>query len=275
MLEHRVTDWDAAYANGPNIPGGERWPDAWVAPAAAYRDELAKLGRLELDIPYGGDARQRFDLFTPSRPPQGLVVYVHGGYWKAFDKSTWSHMARGAVESGFAVAVPSYRLCPAARISEITRDIASAIETAAARIDGRIRLAGHSAGGHLVTRMLCADAPLSGKAQRRIANTVSISGLHDLRPLMRTAMNEVLKLDASEAAAESPALLLPAEHVRLTCWVGGAERSEFLRQSRLLTNIWIGCGASTSIVIEPDRHHFNIIDGLSDPHHALTRALLS
>ena len=33
MYHHKITDWDNAYTNGANIPGGERWPDAWAAPA--------------------------------------------------------------------------------------------------------------------------------------------------------------------------------------------------------------------------------------------------
>src|SRR3546814_5563195 len=50
--------------------------------------------------------------------PAGLAVFVHGGYWMAFDKSSWSHLAAGAVARGWAVALPSYTLCPEARISD-------------------------------------------------------------------------------------------------------------------------------------------------------------
>ncbi len=75
--------------------------------------------------------------------------------------------------------------------------------------------------------------------------------------------------------AESPALLEPMPGARLTCWVGGAERSEFIRQNALLANVWTGLGASTATVVEPDRHHFSIVDGLADPDHPLTQALLA
>jgi hypothetical protein len=136
-------------------------------------------------------------------------------------------------------------------------------------------LTGHSAGGHLASRMICADAPLPGPMQNRIRNVVSISGLHDLRPLMKARMNETLRLDEAEAVAESPALLRPMENARLTCWVGGGERGEFLRQNALLANIWTGLGAATACVVEPDRHHYSVIDGLADAGHALTRTLLS
>ena len=42
----------------------------------------------------------------------------------------------------------------------------------------------------------------------------------------------------------------------------------------LLANVWTGLGAATAIVEEADRHHFNVIDGLMQPDHPLTRALV-
>ncbi|MFN3550127.1 MAG: alpha/beta hydrolase [Mesorhizobium sp.] len=275
MIHRRITDWDDAYANGPNIPGGDRWPAAWVEPARVYREKMAADGRARLGIAYGAGERNAYDLFLPAIEPSGLVVFVHGGYWMRFDRSFWSHLANGCVESGFAVAMPSYTLCPQVRIGDITAEVARAIEHAAGMIAGPLFLTGHSAGGHLASRMVCKGSPLSEAVRSRIRNVVSISGVHDLRPLMRLAMNETLRLDQREAAAESPALLEPAEGTRICCWVGAGERAEFIRQNALLANVWTGLGAGTSCVEEPDRHHFNVIDGLADPSHALTRTLLT
>jgi arylformamidase len=275
MIFHQVSDWTDAYANAPNIPGGDRWPAAWVQPAQAYRDALQGDGRADLDIRYGEGARNRLDLFRPEGRPKGLLVFVHGGFWKALDKSFWSHLARGPVESGYAVAMPSYTLCPEVRIAEITREIGTAIARAAAMVEGPLFLAGHSAGGHLVTRMISATSPLPDDVRSRIRHTVSISGLHDLRPLIKAAMNTELRIDEAEALAESPALLVPMPNTRLTCWVGSAERPEFVRQNALLANIWIGLGATTCVIEEPGRHHFNVIDGLADPDHQLSRSVLS
>jgi len=218
--------------------------------------------------------RNRLDLFLPSAAPKGLVVFIHGGYWMESDKSSWSHLAGGAVGRGFAVAMPSYTLCPEIRISGIVGEAAAAIEKAAAMIDGPLMLTGHSAGGHLASRMVTTASPLASDVARRIRQVVSISGLHDLRPLMFTALNEILNIDEREASTESPALLRPMQGARITCWVGGGERSEFLRQSALLANIWTGLGAATDSVVEPDRHHFNVVDGLADPNHALTCRLV-
>ncbi len=274
-MRHGITDWDDAYANGPNIPKGDRWPAAWVEPARLYREALAAEGRAKLGIAYGDKPRNRFDFFLPAGKPAGLVVYVHGGFWIALDNSYWSHFAHGALECGYAVALPAYTLAPENRIAEITLEIGQAITAAADLVEGPIRLAGHSVGGHLVTRMITTTSPLAEPVRDRIVNTVSISGVHDLRPIMKTKMNEKQRIDPEEAQRESPALLEPLPNTRLTCWVGGNERSEFLRQNALLANIWKGLGAETEAVEEPDRNHFTVLDGLSDPHHPLTRALLS
>jgi hypothetical protein len=66
----------------------------------------------------------------------------------------------------------------------------------------------------------------------------------------------------------------PRTGVPLTCWVGAAELPEFRRQNALLANIWTGCGVATRAVEEPDRHHFDVIDGLSEPKSPLIEALL-
>ena len=263
-------DWDDAYANAAHIEGAADYPPRWSAAADAFRAALTKEGRCETDIPYGDHGRERFDLFLPAAAPRGLVVFVHGGYWRAFDKSSWSHLARGPLAHEFAVAMPSYTLCPEARISAITRQIARAIETASGRIAGPIHLTGHSAGGHLVTRMLCGDITWQGCFPARVARVVSISGLHDLRPLLKTAMNADFNMDQAEAEAESPRLHRPALPVPVIAWVGGDERPAFIEQSRWLARDW----ENASLHIEAKRHHFDVIDDLADPESGLVKALL-
>jgi acetyl esterase/lipase len=268
MTDAHGIDWEDAFANGAYIDGGMTFPPLWTDQAEAFRKEAL----CELDIPYGDAPRQRFDLFRPAGTARGLAVFVHGGYWLEFDKSSWSHLAAGAVGRGWAVALPSYTLAPQARIREITAAIGRAIDRAAALVPGPIRLAGHSAGGHLVSRMMCEDAPLPGRTAERIERVVSISGVHDLRPIMLHSMNSDLRLDAAEAAAESPALRSPRRDIEFVAWVGGRERPEFLRQSALIVEAWGRKGGKAELVVEPGRHHFDVIEGLADAGHPLADA---
>lgn len=273
MAHFPITDWDNAYANGANIAGSSAWPEAWAGPAKTFRETMSAAGRAALDLAYGPHERQMLDLFLPEGEVRGLVVYIHGGYWMAFDKSWWSHFAAGPVANGFAVAMPSYRLAPEVTLSEIHADCADALSFVSGMVPGPIRLTGHSAGGHLAARLSCLDARIPAVVSARIDRCVPISGLFDLRPLQRTKMNETLKISDDLARAESPALLDPVEGLRLTAWVGGAERDEFRRQNRLIATIWRGLGVLADIVEEPDRHHFNVVDGLCDPDHPLTQEL--
>ncbi len=113
-----------------------------------------------------------------------------------------------------------------------------------------------------------------GSLLKRITRVTSISGLHDLRPLMRIAANEKLRIDSAEALAESPVLQEPLPGMRVACAVGAEERPEFLRQNDLLANIWFGLEAKTSSLHIAGTHHFNVVDGMRSRDSALSRLML-
>lgn len=266
-----MTDWDTEFDNSGHVPGSSDLPARWAAEAEAYR---AGEARVEADIPYGDAPREKLDIVWPDGTPKGLAVFVHGGYWMRLSKSDWTHLAEGARASGWAVALPGYTLTPEVRISDITRQIGKALEVASARVDGPIRLSGHSAGGHLVSRMMCADGVLPEAVLARVAHVLAISGLFDLRPLLRTGMNETLGLDLPEARAESAALLEPVTGSSLTAWVGGGERREFQRQSDLLVRMWAGFDVETRLVLDGAHDHFSVIEGLKAKGSAICRAFV-
>lgn len=253
-----MAELDDAYANAAYIPGAADYPPRWERAAAALREGLLEQGLADLDQPYGESARQRFDLFHPGGTAKGLMIFVHGGYWLRFDKSVWSHLAAGALTQGWAVAMPSYDLCPKVRIADITRQIAAAVTAAAGMVAGPIALAGHSAGGHLVARML-QPGLLGDAVADRLHHVMPISPVSDLHPLLRTSMNAEFKLDAAAARAESPALMTERLPVPVTVWVGADERPVFLDQARWLAEAW-GCAH----VVDQGKHHFDVIDALAD-----------
>ncbi len=260
---------DADYDNSGAVPGSEKLPAMWQRAAESFR---ARLGdRARLGLPYGASAREAADLFLPEGAPEGLVVFVHGGYWRSRDRHEWSHLAQGALAHGHAVAMPSYTLAPQARISHITLQVGHALAMLAEEVpQGPIRLAGHSAGGHLVARMLCADVMLPAQVAERLARVLSISPVGDLRPLVDLTLNEDLRLDAAEAAVESPTLCERALEVPTTVWVGGAELPAFRDQARGLAEAW-----AAELVEDPGRHHYDVIDGLMRPDSRMVRRLMS
>jgi acetyl esterase/lipase len=264
----QITDWDDAYAQGIHIPDADAIIADWQARAPVFRD-----AHRPKVLSYGASDRHRVDLYRPDGAAKGLVVFMHGGYWMGGCGADYAHLAGGALARGYAVALPSHTLAPDAALPDITAQVAQAISLAAAQVDGPIYLSGHSAGGHLVTRMMCAGV-LPEAVAARVVHVLSISGVHDLRPLLRTGMAATLHLTPHSAIAESPALQVPLAQTALTCVVGTLERPEFLRQADLLANIWTGLGAMCRAVHLPGANHFGIIDGLSMPDGILTAMLL-
>lgn len=257
---------DDAFAQAAHIPDGELYPDRWANKA---RDLRATLGeRASLAVSYGPSPRQVYDLFVPETPPLGTLVFVHGGYWLRNDRSSWSHLAAGALARGWSVAIVQYDLCPQVRIADITGQIARAVTQLAQVTKGPISLAGHSAGGQLVARMLAPDV-LDADIGARIQAVVPIAPVADLRPLLKTSMNDAFEMDLADAEAES-LVLQPAPTQPVTVWVGSAERPALLEQAKALAAAW-----GVSCVVEPDLHHFDVIDALEDPQSDMVRFLTS
>ena len=75
-----------------------------------------------------------------------------------FDRSYWSDMAEGVAKCGWDVAVISYPLAPSVLIAEITESVRKAVFKIGQTSEGPLRLIGHSAIGHLATRMVCSVA---------------------------------------------------------------------------------------------------------------------
>jgi arylformamidase len=234
---------DREYNARAAIPDHPRILASWTERAAATRRQRAGL----LDLPYGESAAERLDLFPTPREGSPLLVYIHGGYWRALDKSDFSWIAPPFIDNGVAVAVVNYGLAPDTSIEEIVRQMVRALAWLYRKADDlgfnpqRIYVSGHSAGGHLTAMMMAAlwqryaeDLPPD-----LVKGALAVSGVFDLEPLVHAPfVNVDLKLDLERASALSPARMLPATKAPLCTAVGGDESAEFKRQSALLAKRW-------------------------------------
>ena len=260
----------ADYDNRARVPDHLAIIDGWRGDAAAFRTE----NRAELDLAYGARPRNRFDLFYPARPmPGALVVFIHGGYWRSFDKSLFSHMARGMVAQGLSVAVPSYTLCPETGVGEIIDELRQCCLNLYGLSGRPLVVAGHSAGGHLAACMAATDWTQFGAPGDLVAGGLSVSGLFDLRPLLATPVNDDLGLTPVTAAAASPLLWPQPRRMRFESWVGAEESAEFLRQSRTLAAAWTGLGLDVPHIEVAGANHFTVAAPLADPASPMARSL--
>jgi acetyl esterase/lipase len=143
------------------------------------------------DLPYGGDPRQRLDVYSPretGRHP--VVIFFYGGSWTMGQKSQYRFVGAALAARGFVAVVPDYRLYPAVRFPQLMDDGASAVAWAqqhAQEFNGdpdRLVLMGHSAGAHMAALLALNDSYViqAGVRPHTIVGLVGLSGPYALDP---------------------------------------------------------------------------------------------
>lgn len=240
-------------------------------------------GRFEMrrDLAYGASPGERLDLFLPDGAgPHPLMIFIHGGYWRAMDKTSHAFPALGFVPDGIALASIDYTLAPVADMDRIVRECRTAVawcRTNAADLGidpGRIHVSGHSAGGHLTAMMMTTDWPAfgAGLPAGLVRTGCPISGLYDLEPIRLTYLNDDVRLDEALAARNSPVNLVPHGPRAMVVAAGGLESDEFHRQQAVLVQRWRDEIPDIEAVDMPGCHHFNVVTALAEPENPLCRA---
>jgi arylformamidase len=268
---------DTEYNNLARIPEHAQIFKRWRKASALARENSP----CSLDLAYGAGPSETLDVFTSERPNAPVLVFIHGGWWRALDKRDLSFVAPAFAQAGALVVVPNYALCPAVSIETIALQMTQALAWThrhAAEHGGdprRIVVAGHSAGGHLAAMLLCCrwrevapDLP-----PQLVTAALSISGLFDLAPIRRTPFLQAdLRLTPASVARLSPARFA-APAGRLFATVGADESEEFLRQNRLIREAW-GERAVPVCETVAGAHHLDVLHALVDPQTRLHRHAL-
>jgi acetyl esterase/lipase len=144
-----------------------------------------------LDLPYGQDARQHLDVYSPRRAVnRPVVIFWYGGSWTEGSKADYKFVGTTLAERGFVAVLPDYRLYPQVAFPLFDEDGARAVawvEQHAQEFGGdprHIVLMGHSAGGHTAAFLAFNHAFLRkfGGDPRDIAGLVGLSGTYVLVP---------------------------------------------------------------------------------------------
>lgn len=266
------TDYETEYNNRARVPEHPEIIAGWQADAAAYRTVAVS----ELGISYGPGERQHYDLFKPEAVKgNAIVLFIHGGYWQALDRSYFSHMARGVNRLGVPMAVAGYDLCPQVELGHIVWELQQAAAALWRQFRRPIVAAGHSAGGHLAACLLATDwknvdhdLPV-----HLVPAAYGISGLYNLKPLTETSINAALGLDMASAERESPLFWPAPSGLLMDAVVGGAESGEYLKQSRRITDVWGLEGVRTHYGEIGGANHFTVLADLPDPESAMSKRL--
>ncbi|MDO9286588.1 MAG: alpha/beta hydrolase [Aquabacterium sp.] len=268
MALHDAAWHDTQYNNRARVPEAAVLLPRWAEASALARSRMT----CQLDEAYGDEDGERLDVFPARTSGSPVLVFIHGGYWRALDKADHSFVAPAFVQAGAMVVVPNYALCPAVGIEQIALQTTRALAWTwrnAARFGGdrrRIVVAGHSAGGHLAAMLLACrwKTVADDLPTRLLAGALSLSGLFDLEPIRQTPFLQAdLQLTPAAVRRLSPAFF-PRPRGPLAALVGGDESEEFIRQNQLIRDQW---GPSTVPVCEalPGLNHFTVLHDLVDP----------
>ena len=236
-------DYEVEYNNRARVPEHPQIFERWERDAAAYRDETGE-GRPRRDRP-----EIRRQPAPDHRPVQAgaardtgtLALFIHGGYWRSLEPSSFSQMARGMNAHGVTVAVSRLRSLPAGLDRRDHRAdpgrLPVSLEAAqpahhgqrpfrrrtSRRLHGRDRLEGARPGAP-------ADLAPAGYA---------ISGLFDLAAAAASRQQRRLQARRRRGAPHLAAVL--AGGARPRARRRGRRRlesSEFLRQSKIIADGW-------------------------------------
>jgi arylformamidase len=264
-----VDFYDREYNPRSQIPEFGTYFARWKAQAF----EVRKTQRGQLNVSFGPSPHELLDYFPATVPDAPILLFIHGGYWRAMDKADFSWVAPPFVAAGIATAVLNYGLLPATPLREIVAQINHACvwihdNCEALHVDPhRIFCAGHSAGGHLTAMLLATEWPAVRPdiPKRLLAGAFTVSGLFDLEPLTRAEfLKHDLALDQEEARAFSPCYLPLHNHAPLLRAVGALESREFHRQSALIATRWPSV-CEHPLIDVPGCNHLSVCDAIATP----------
>lgn len=221
---------------------------------------------------YGEDPSQYGELFLPAAKPRGVVIVIHGGFWRSeySAQALGSPLAAALAEQGWAAWNLEYRRVGGAPgggggAPATFDDVAAGIDKLA-ELDldvSTVVALGHSAGGHLAA-WAAARGRHGWTEKVAVTQVISQAGVLDLRAadadgLGNGAVAAFLGHAPTTADARfDPAQQLPID-VPVWCVHGDADANVPLSQSTEYVDRARSAGATAELV-EVAGDHFTVID---------------
>ena len=254
-----------------------------AASAAASAETRARLDCV-LDVRYGPGAKETLDIFPAADPEAGrgapVHLFIHGGYWRAMDKSDYSFIADAFQPAGATTVVINYDLCPAVTLDTIVEQSNRSIAWTFRNIaeyggdpEG-LYVSGNSAGGHLTAMALAHDWEAEGLPADIIKGAAPITGVMDCEPVLDISVNEEVRLEPEAARRLSPLRNPPRRALPLLVAVGGAEPRLWIEMSEDYAALCRGRGIECEYLEMPGQDHFDISRAVGDAESPLARAML-
>jgi acetyl esterase/lipase len=219
---------------------------------------------------YGDDPSQWVDVHEPDGTGRGLVVVIHGGFWKAqYGAQLGTPLAEDLARRGWTTANVEYRrVGNGGGFPATLDDVHAALGVLGELASGPVVTLGHSAGGHLATWAAARGRFARWSGGPTVTHVVSQAGVLDLRSAVAdhlgTDAAPAFLGDAGEAAYEQadPLTQVPldapvwAVHARDDDTVPFTQAEDYVAAAT-------AAGAEATLV-EVTGGHFGVIDPASE-----------
>lgn len=257
--------------------------DAAMAEIARYAELSAEARKNlsgEYDLRYGSGPKQTLDAHRPAKADAPILLFIHGGYWRALDKSDHSFLAPAFVKAGACFVNLNYDLCPAVTLDDIVRETREGLVWVwrnAARLGGdpnRLVVAGHSAGAHLAALLLAHDWSQDGLPADAIKGAACLSGVYEPAVVRRISVNADVRLDEATAARCDAVSRPPRGRPAMLITVGADEPEGWIAQTEAYAAACRGRGLAPEVVVVPGTNHFTLLHDFARPDGAQHKATL-
>ena len=241
-------------------------------------------GRLphELDIAYGGDRKQRLDVYLSpgAQGPAPVLVFLHGGGNREGDRLQYGYVARPFAANGVITVVASYRLQPEHPWPAQRDDAQAVLEWVYHNIaerggdPGRVFLAGHSAGSRLTAILSYRADWLDDRSLPRdlIKGAALISGISSI-PDEEEMPDPKLRAEAdvlSRVVNPPPRNIIAVGALE----AGGGRDGRRLENSTALAESLRAAGAEVDLLVPEGHDHATLVLSLGDEGSELCAAIL-
>ncbi|WP_246159531.1 alpha/beta hydrolase family protein [Nocardioides antri] len=222
---------------------------------------------------YGPDAHQLGELRVPDGDARGVVVVIHGGFWRAaYDLSLGTPLAVDLTARGWVTWNLEYRrVGNGGGVPATLDDVAAGVDHLATLADDglvppgsldRVVVLGHSAGGHLA-----AWAGGRGSARVPVTHVVAQAGVLDLDGALRArlgdgAVEAFLGGSGPPDARVDPLQQVPLD-VPVWCVHAPDDDTVPIEQSRAYVDRATAVGG-TATLVEVTGGHFGVVDVAHD-----------
>jgi arylformamidase len=270
-LDMDQKELDDAYDQSVYAPNRDQMNRRRASESERMRARLGSPKR----VAYGTTPHEMLDIYPAHNPNAPVVVFVHGGAWRAGAAHDSAYGAEPFVRAGAHFVVLDFINVMesggdlAAMVEQVRRGVAWTARNAASfgGDPGRLYLTGHSSGAHLGGCVVITEWEKDfGLPRDTLKGATLCSGMYDLKPVRLSKRSEYVKFTDAVEEQLSALRHLDRIHCPVTLLHGTLETPEFQRQTREFAAALKAAAKPVKLIVAEHYNHFEIGETLNNPY---------